>query len=99
MKERELREAATCAVCGDKIGKGGVHFYRVKVDMHVLNLPALQRQQGLAMMMNGNGMLASVMGPDEDMTEVTQSAEFTVCGECGLTGEHPVAYLLERASR
>ena len=51
MKESELREHAYCSLCGNKIGHAGVPmFWRVKFERFALNLDAMKRQQGLAMM-------------------------------------------------
>lgn len=99
MKESELREAATCARCSRKIGETRAPlFYRLKIERHMLNLGALQRQNGLAMMLGGNGLLAAVMGPDEDMTENLMDAarEITICEGCG-TESICVAQLAEYA--
>lgn len=87
MKEKELRECASCVMCGKKIGACGVPiFYRVRIETHVVDLAAVQRQQGLAMMLGGNGLLASVMGPDEEMTKMpAEPVELTVCGACVVT--------------
>jgi hypothetical protein len=87
MKEEELRTLTTCAVCGKKLGQciaGKLPmFYVVKVQQYILDNDALQRQQGLAMMMGGNGLLASVMGPDEDMAKATGEEEKKmVCTTC-----------------
>lgn len=89
MKERELREAANCGVCNKKIGESNLPmFMRVRVQRHALKVEAIRRQQGLGMMLGGNGLLASVMGPNEEMTEVFHECEITVCDLC--TVEHPL---------
>lgn len=81
MKEAELRAAATCHVCKRKIGETRLPLlYRVHIERHILNMAALQRQQGLGMMIGG--MLASVMGPDEDMTTMIHQCTVTVCEPC-----------------
>lgn len=83
MREQELREKGNCAICGKGIGHaGGVHFYRVRVEQYIVNMGALQRQSGLAMMLGGHSMLARVMGPDEEMAQKASSSEITVCSEC-----------------
>lgn len=84
MKEKELRECSTCAICGKKIGACGIPiFYRVRIEAHILDLAAVQRQQGLTMMLGGNAMLAAVMGPDDEMTKMpAPPVELTVCGGC-----------------
>lgn len=85
MKESELRAAAKCAVCHNKIGASRVPmFWRLRIERHMLNLGALERQQGLGMML-GHGGLAMAMGPDEDMTEpLLGPIEVTVCEDCAL---------------
>jgi hypothetical protein len=84
MKERELREAATCGVCGQKIGKTGLPmFWRVRIERYAVKLDAVQRQTGLAMMLGGNGVLAAAMGADEDMTApLMDPVTITVCEDC-----------------
>ena len=82
MKEKELREASVCGMCGNKIGAAGVPlFYRVKIQRFALNLSALQRQQGLGMMVGAQ--LAQVLGPNEELAEPLMDAlEFTICEAC-----------------
>lgn len=84
MKESELRAACVCVSCQRKLGEtGSPCFLRVHIEQHILNLPAIERQQGLAMMLNGNAMLASVMGPDENMTVTCEPVRsMTICAEC-----------------
>ena len=88
MKERELRECATCAVCGQLIGKASLPvFWRVSMEYHGVNVEAVQRQTGLAMMMGGNGALAAVMGPDDEITmPLMEPGAITVCHDCGMQG-------------
>lgn len=99
MKERELREAATCGVCGQKIGKcGRPMFWRVRIERHVVKLDAVQRQTALAMMLGGNGVQAAAMGADEDMTApLMDPVALTVCEDC-CTKPVCVAYLAERCT-
>jgi hypothetical protein len=98
MKEEDLRKSAVCLVCGKPFGSTGLPlFYRVKIERHAVDMKAVQRQQGLAMMLGGNGMLAPVMGPDEDMTDVLSSYEFTVCEDCS-TKQICIAELAERGA-
>ena len=99
MREKELREAATCGLCKEKIGKSGLPlFMRVKVERHGL-LPSIQRQQGLAMVMGGGesgAVLASVLGPNEEMTKIIASHEITVCEACAI--EHHLVHLILEAA-
>jgi len=89
MKEKELREAAICGICNKPIGASGVPlFYRVRIERYGLNAKALQRQQGLTMVLGGHAPLAAVMGPNEDMADKIFSAEVTVCETC--SSEKPI---------
>jgi hypothetical protein len=66
MKEKELREAATCIICGKPFGHTGLPlFWRVTIQRFGVDMGAVKRQTGLTMMLGGNALLASVMGPDE----------------------------------
>lgn len=84
MKERELRQHAECDVCHRKIGEARVPlFWRVTAERFGLDLNAMRRQTGLAMMLGGHVGLASVMGPDEDMAKpVMDKVTLTVCEDC-----------------
>lgn len=84
MKEKELRELCTCAICNRKIGETkNPCFFKVTLERHMLNLRAIQRQQGLAMMLGGNAAIAAVMGPDDEMTDVVYPAKtIMVCDGC-----------------
>lgn len=89
MKELELRNNTQCNICHRKLGQLAIPiFWTVKAQRHGLDLKAIQRQQGLAMMMGGNGILASTMGPDEEMTkELTEEIKITVCDECFMSND------------
>jgi hypothetical protein len=84
MKEKELRESSVCGICGEKIGKSGVPmFWRVRIERHGVDLAAVQRQTGLAMMLGGHGGIAAAMGPDEEMTvPLMDPVTLTVCETC-----------------
>lgn len=84
MKERELRQAAKCEMCGNMIGRlGNPIFYRVTVQMYAIDVAACQRQQGLAMQLGGNGAVAMAMGPNEDLAQPFGAARtFTACATC-----------------
>jgi hypothetical protein len=96
MKEKELRECATCAICGEKIGKSGMPmFWRVRIERHGVDLAAVQRQTGLAMMLGGHAGIAAAMGPDEEMTvPLMDPVTVTICDPCG-TRSTMVAALAE----
>jgi hypothetical protein len=83
MKEQELREKAKCVKCGKGIGHTGLPFFwTVKINRYAMDMKALQRQQGLAMMMGGHGLLANIMGPNEDMAKSISEKEITLCETC-----------------
>lgn len=84
MKEKELRQISICGICGKPFGHTGTpSFYRVTIDRYVVDLGAVRRQAGLAMMLE-NGSLAQVMGPDEDMAHTMGSATLTICESCSM---------------
>lgn len=91
MKERELRQHATCSVCKQPIGKSGVPlFWTVTVNRYGLHADAIRRQTGLGMMLGAP--LAAVMGPDEDMaTPVMEPVTLTMCEPCALGESLPIA--------
>ncbi len=82
MKEAELRANPQCHRCGRLWGHTGLPIiHKMVIERHVLNLPAIQRQTGLAMML-GSARLASHMGPGEDMTVLVDSEVRYLCGHC-----------------
>lgn len=98
MKEDELRQHAECSICGHKVGEAFSPFlYRVTVEHYVLNTQAIQRQQGLTMMMGGHAGLARIMGPDEDLARKVTQGAITVCEGCSQSLETPIAQLMELA--
>ena len=96
MKEQELRENSYCAMCHKPIASSGIPmFWRVTVEHFGLNMPALQRQHGLGMMLGGT--LARAMGPDEDLAEpVIDPVKLPICENC-CTKTTCVAALVEKA--
>ncbi len=96
MKERELRDAAKCGLCGKPFGHTGLPmFWRVTVERHALDPKAVQRQQGLGMMIGAP--LAMVMGPGEEMTApLLKPITITVCEDCA-TKTTCVASIAEQA--
>lgn len=83
MKEKELRELATCAACKRKIGETDYpFFYKVKVSRFGLDKGAMDRQAGLEMMV-GSVEIAQVMGPNEDLAqEVMKEKTIMICEDC-----------------
>jgi len=99
MKERELRQHATCSLCEEKIGHTGLPlFWRVKIERFGIDMRAVQRQTGLAMMLGGNAAIAAAMGPDEDLAAVIDEVTLTVCETCAVDRGLPVAALSECAA-
>ena len=82
MKKSEIKKCGFCK-------KGVMHnqdltFYRVTASRSIINVGAIQRQNGLEMFM-GNAAIASVMGPDEDMAEeITKFEDVFICESCAM---------------
>lgn len=99
MKEKELRKHLNCNLCKEKVLKGGLPlFWTVKIERHGVKIAAIQRQDGLTAFLGRNAILANIMGPDEEMTELMDSGEITVCEKCAIENPKAVFLLLE-ASR
>lgn len=100
MKERELREHATCNVCGRKTLASGLPlFWRVTVERFGVDLHACQRQDGLATFI-GSTAIAGVMGPDEDLaTPMMAPAKVTVCEPCMLEHGDRIMHAAFQVSR
>jgi hypothetical protein len=73
----------------------GMFFYRVRVEQFILDIAAIQRQQGLEMAMGGAAPLASIMGPDEDLATGMGEHTALICGECGISYTLRVAMIIE----
>ena len=82
MKEKALREHAICSLCRQKIGASGLPmFWTVEINQYVIDMAAMQRQQGLGLMLGG--ALAMHMGPGEDLAKtIGEPAKLTVCANC-----------------
>ena len=81
MKQAEIKK---CAICGNGVMHKGIPvFYTIKIQRHGVDAGAIQRQNGLEQMLGKCAVLASVMGPDEDMTKpITDEKELWVCDDC-----------------
>ena len=93
MKEKELREHATCSICKKKIGHTNLPlFWTVVVERHGINLSAIRRGDALGVYL-GSSTLAEVMGTSEEMTETLLGPiKLTVCEVCA--GENFSLYSL-----
>lgn len=82
MKEPELRRRATCSRCQHPIGAAGIPVFAVvRHQEYIINIAAVQRQQGLGMMLGGT--IAMHMGPDEDMAApAADENDLTLCALC-----------------
>ncbi len=98
MREKELRESARCIGCGKAFGHTGLPlFWRVTIERFGVDMRAVNRQQGLTMMLGGNALLAQVMGADEEMATLLSSEKVTLCEECAMK-EQNIAWLSEKAA-
>jgi hypothetical protein len=85
VKARDLiRLGMCCDRCSKKVTDSGLPlFWRVTVDRHGIDAAALQRAVGLEMLVGQP--LASVMGPDEELTkQLMEPRELILCEPCGL---------------
>lgn len=102
MKERELRELTQCCVCEEHVfGPGKLPiFITAAIAQHGLDVGAVQRQQGLAMMLGGNGALAMHMGPNEEMTQtIMEETNVSFCHRCAMDSPIFMAAMLKAAER
>lgn len=53
-----------------KAGMRGPIFYRVTIETIGLDAGAIQREQGLTMMLGGSSALAAVFSPDEHLAKI-----------------------------
>lgn len=86
MKEAELRAHAKCSLCRGPILQTRLPlFYRFTIDRFGIDLRAVARQTGLAVMLGGRGDLAHAMGPNEDMAKpMIDTVVLTVCETCAM---------------
>lgn len=99
MKEKELREAADCALCRKPFGHTGLPlFWRVTVERLGVNLAAVGRQAAFTDFMHGNAAIALAMGRDEEMTQpMMQPITVTICEACAMEPRLLLPELAERA--
>jgi len=85
MKEKELRQRTRCVNCDLLIGETRVPlFYVLRIERHAIDLNAVQRKAGLGSFL-GSPMLATVMGPDEEMTRpIMEPMTVTICERCAI---------------
>ena len=98
MKEKELRDLAVCAGCGNKVGHTGLPlFYKVTVERFGIDMKAVSRQDGLGAFLGGQYGIAHVMGPHEDLAkEIGDPSVVSICENCGNEGKVCIAALHER---
>jgi hypothetical protein len=96
MKQKDFKK---CAICGKGVMHSGqITFYKVSITMMGIDLGAVQRQQGLEMMM-GSPAIAQVMGPDEDLAKpIDKAADGIICSECAISHNTVIAAVYERIS-
>jgi hypothetical protein len=90
LKRHELQK---CRLCEKGVMHSGqLTFFKLTVEHHVVNVGAVQRLHGLEQMISP--VLASVMGPDEDLSEpVDRPSTFLLCLDCAT--KRSIAELLE----
>ena len=83
-----------CIGCNKGVAHDGeITFYRISFDIMMFNAAAIKRQHGLEMMV-GSAMIASIMGPNEDLAvALGQPIHALVCDGCA--SKFPLAALHE----
>lgn len=94
MKQTDIKK---CAICNNgMMHKGIPHFYTVKIQSHILDLSACQRQTGLEMMLGGHAQLANIMGPDEVIAKsLSDEVNAWICQDCAIENLISIIGLLE----
>lgn len=71
LKENDLVRLGNCAICRKRMlgGAAGPTFYKISISRGMFDRRALERRAGLEMML-GNGVLAKVMGPNDDLAKI-----------------------------
>jgi hypothetical protein len=84
VKQKDIKP---CAVCGKGVMHSGQFLSTsVRVTRLAADLTAIQRQQGLEMMLGGSVVLASAMGQDADLLKPLGKEEsLLVCDQCAMT--------------
>src|SRR5262249_28495122 len=91
MKHKDFKPCALC--CKGVMHAGHILFLRVTMYRIGFRRDAVQRAQGMELMMGGNALLANIMGPNEDLAECLDGRrDLLVCGAC--LDKHPVLYTL-----
>ena len=100
MKERELRELATCKGCGKKLGASFREnrtlpmFWKITMERFLIDDRAMKRQAGLEMMMDGHVALAQAFSPDEDMAEsIMEPKTICLCEHCAIESRQIIGAL------
>jgi hypothetical protein len=96
-RKMQRKEFKPCVICGrGMMHSGNVVFYKVSIAKVIINLPAVQRQHGLEMMLGGSGKLAEVMGPNEPLA-YGDSVVYTglICDHCA-SGASQVALMFDK---
>ncbi len=99
MKERELREMATCKSCGKKLGTSFLEnhtlpmFWKVTFERYILDDQAMKRQAGLEMMV-GHVAIAQALSPNEEMANLLSGpTTVCICEHCAMMAGMPIAAL------
>lgn len=95
MKNLKHTDLQPCVMCG----QGLMHdrqmtFYQLDLAYMLCNLPAIQRQAGLEMMLGGHAKLANAMGPNADLALIVSRGQALVCLACSM--HHPLAVIAEK---
>jgi hypothetical protein len=83
MKQTDIKH---CALCGQGVMHDNqLMFWRVRMQHLCVNLPAIERQHGLEMMLGGSAAIAHAMGLQEDLAlPVGEELDILICQECSV---------------
>lgn len=86
-----VNEFTKCLLCGNGVLHAGQPvFLRVTVEYHVIHIGAVQRAAGLE---QAFGLIAAILGPDEDLTQQMTKGSGLVCAGCMVEPTVPFALL------
>lgn len=95
----KAKDIKPCSFCKKGVMKNGhPMFYRISMEMHCVELKAVQRTHGLEEFFGGGpagAMLANVMGDDPDITKKISLDTKTICLACAQDPMTAFAQLLE----
>ena len=84
MNSDQLRKHAECSNCNNPIGNTGLPlFWTIKIERHGVKVDKVAQHDAIATILGGSQVLASAMGPNDNLTEsMLGPIEITLCEHC-----------------